>query len=111
LLALWPTGPTPAGENSARGFYIRHPFGIIALLAFTTPDFSYKGKVIYAAFIYTLLLLVYAASNLPYSALSGVLTGDMAERNSLSSYRFVAVSLRSFCSGVYAPHYFICWKR
>ncbi len=76
--------------------YTAIPFGIIALLAFTTPDFSYKGKVIYAAFIYTVLLLVYAASNLPYSALSGVLTGDMAERNSLSSYRFVAVMFAQF---------------
>ncbi len=72
------------------------PFGVIALLAFTTPYFAYKGKVIYAAGIYTLLLLAYAASNLPYSALSGVLTGDMAERNSLSAYRFVAVMFAQF---------------
>jgi Na+/melibiose symporter-like transporter len=72
------------------------PFGIIALLAFTTPDFSYKGKLIYAAGIYTLLLLAYAANNLPYSALSGVHTGDMSERNSLSSYRFVAVMFAQF---------------
>ncbi|MDT1858283.1 MFS transporter, partial [Acinetobacter baumannii] len=40
---------------------------------------------------YILLMLVYSANNLPYSALSGVLTGSMADRNSLSSYRFVAV--------------------
>ncbi|NCB06851.1 MAG: MFS transporter [Bacteroidia bacterium] len=72
------------------------PFGVVALLAFTTPDFSYKGKVLYAAGIYTLLLLTYAANNLPYSALSGVITGDMAERNSLSSYRFVAVMFAQF---------------
>ncbi len=72
------------------------PFGVVALLAFTTPDFSYKGKLIYAAGIYTLLLLIYAANNLPYSALSGVITGDMAERNSLSSYRFVAVMFAQF---------------
>ncbi|WP_319501390.1 glycoside-pentoside-hexuronide (GPH):cation symporter [uncultured Draconibacterium sp.] len=72
------------------------PLGVIALLAFTTPDFSYKGKLIYAAGTYTLLLLAYAASNLPYSALSGVLTGDMSERNSLSSYRFAAVMFAQF---------------
>ncbi|MBN1924315.1 MAG: MFS transporter [Prolixibacteraceae bacterium] len=72
------------------------PFGVVALLAFTTPNFSYKGKLIYAAGIYTLLLLTYAANNLPYSALSGVLTGNMAERNSLSSYRFAAVMLAQF---------------
>jgi len=72
------------------------PLGIIALLAFTTPDFSYKGKVIYAVVTYTLLLLFYAGNNLPYSALSGVITGDMGERNSLSSYRFVAVMFAQF---------------
>jgi Na+/melibiose symporter-like transporter len=72
------------------------PLGVIALLAFSTPDFSYKGKLIYAAVTYTLLLLLYAANNLPYSALSGVITGDMKERNSMSSYRFVAVMFAQF---------------
>jgi glycoside/pentoside/hexuronide:cation symporter, GPH family len=72
------------------------PLGVIALLAFSTPDFSYKGKVIYAIVTYTLLLLLYAANNLPYSALSGVITGDMKERNSMSAYRFVAVMFAQF---------------
>ncbi len=72
------------------------PLGVIALLAFSTPNFSYKGKVIYAVITYTLLLLLYAANNLPYSALSGVITGDMKERNSMSAYRFVAVMFAQF---------------
>ncbi|NML56970.1 MULTISPECIES: MFS transporter [Chryseobacterium] len=72
------------------------PLGITALLAFSTPDFSYKGKMIYAAATYSLLLLLYAANNLPYAALSGVITGDMSERNSISSYRFVAVMFAQF---------------
>ena len=72
------------------------PLGIISVLAFSTPDFSYKGKVIYAVVTYTLLLLLYATSNLPYSALSGVITGNMKERNSISSYRFVAVMFAQF---------------
>ena len=72
------------------------PLGMTALLAFTTPDFEYKGKVIYAIITYTLLLLLYSANNLPYSALSGVITGDMGERNSISSYRFVAVMFAQF---------------
>ena len=72
------------------------PLGIIALLAFSTPAFSYQGKVIYAIITYTLLLLLYAANNLPYSALSGVITGDMKERNSMSAYRFVAVMFAQF---------------
>ncbi|HLP06034.1 MAG TPA: MFS transporter [Paludibacter sp.] len=72
------------------------PMGVVALLAFSTPDFPYKWKLVYAAVTYTLLLLLYASSNLPYSALSGVITGDMGERNSISSYRFVAVMLAQF---------------
>jgi glycoside/pentoside/hexuronide:cation symporter, GPH family len=72
------------------------PLGVVALLAFSTPNFDYKGKVIYAVVTYTLLLLLYAANNLPYSALSGVITGDMGERNSMSAYRFVAVMFAQF---------------
>lgn len=72
------------------------PFGVLSLLAFSTPDLGAQGKVIYALVTYTLLVLVYAANNLPYSALSGVLTGNMGQRNSLSAYRFVAVMIAQF---------------
>lgn len=76
--------------------YTAIPLGVVAFLAFSTPHFEYKGKLIYAAVTYTFLLLFYASSNLPYSALSGVITGDMGERNSISSYRFVAVMFAQF---------------
>jgi glycoside/pentoside/hexuronide:cation symporter, GPH family len=72
------------------------PFGVISLLAFSTPDFNESGKVAYAFITYFLLVIIYSANNLPYSALSGVLTGDMKERNSLSAYRFVAVMVAQF---------------
>src|SRR6185369_11539693 len=72
------------------------PFGVFALLAFSTPDFGPQAKVIYAFATYTLLVAVYVANNLPYGALSGVITGSMAERNSMSSYRFVAVMIAQF---------------
>lgn len=76
--------------------YTAVPLGVVAFLAFSTPNFAYKGKVIYAAVTYTLLLMMYAGNNLPYSALSGVITGDMGERNSISSIRFVAVMFAQF---------------
>ncbi|MBX2857196.1 MAG: MFS transporter, partial [Cellvibrionaceae bacterium] len=72
------------------------PFAISILLTFTTPNFSYNGKVIYAFVTFLLLTALYTANNLPYSSLSGVLTGNMSERNSLSSYRFVAVMIAQF---------------
>ena len=69
------------------------PFGLISVLAFTTPDFSETGKMWYAFLTYTLLMLVYTAINIPYCALGGVLTADPAERVSIQSYRFVFAML------------------
>jgi GPH family glycoside/pentoside/hexuronide:cation symporter len=66
------------------------PFGIMGFLAFTTPDLTPTGKLAYAYVTYILLMMVYSANNLPYSALSGVMTGDVVQRTSLSSYRMVA---------------------
>jgi sugar (glycoside-pentoside-hexuronide) transporter len=72
------------------------PFGLLSILAFSTPDFSPEGKMVYALVTYVLLVVVYSANNLPYAALSGVITGKMSERNSMSSYRFVAVMIAQF---------------
>ncbi|KAF0152347.1 MAG: sugar (glycoside-Pentoside-hexuronide) transporter [Ignavibacteria bacterium] len=69
------------------------PFGIMGFLTFVTPDFSSEGKLIYAYVTYIILMMIYSANNLPYSALSGVMTGDLGERTSLSSYRFVFAML------------------
>jgi Na+/melibiose symporter-like transporter len=57
------------------------PLGIISVLAFS--KFGGKASVPYAVITYSLLLFLYAANNLPYGALSGVITGDMKERNSM----------------------------
>jgi len=65
------------------------PFAIISIMAFTTPDLSYNGKVIYAFVTYTLLMIAYTAINIPYSALGGVLTAQPSERVSVQTYRFV----------------------
>src|SRR5687767_13766674 len=45
------------------------PFGLAAFLTFVTPDFDAGGKLAYAYVTYILLMAVYSANNLPYSAL------------------------------------------
>lgn len=72
------------------------PFAVLFFLAFTTPDFGMTGKVIYAYVTYILLMTVYSVNNLPYSALNGVITADVNERTSLSSYRFFFAMSASF---------------
>lgn len=64
------------------------PMGISLVLLFTTPDFDETGKIIYATAMYLLLSTTFTAVNLPYSALSGVMTADSAERTQLNQYRF-----------------------
>jgi GPH family glycoside/pentoside/hexuronide:cation symporter len=63
------------------------PFGVIGVLTFTTPHLSPASKIIYAYVTYSLLRLIYVVNNVPYSALTGVITGDPDERTSLSSFR------------------------
>jgi sugar (glycoside-pentoside-hexuronide) transporter len=63
------------------------PFGVIGVLAFTTPDLSPASKLIYAWVTYLLLRLVYTMNNVPYASLNGVMTEDPNERNSISTYR------------------------
>lgn len=63
------------------------PLAIIFVLAFTTPNLSPAGKLVWAWVTYNLLMFLYSAINIPYGALSGVMTDDPLERTSLNSYR------------------------
>lgn len=64
------------------------PFGVIAVLTFTTPPFGPHAKLIYAYVTLTLMMLVYSGINIPYGALMGVISPDSQERTSVSSWRF-----------------------
>src|ERR1035437_8471868 len=63
------------------------PFGVIGILTFTTPDLSISAKLVYAWVTYLLLRLIYTMNNVPYASLTGVMTDDPNERNSIASYR------------------------
>ncbi|MCU0771805.1 MAG: MFS transporter [Verrucomicrobia bacterium] len=63
------------------------PLAVVFVLAFTTPNLSPAGKIVWAWVTYNLLMLLYSAINIPYGALSGVMTDDPLERTSLNSYR------------------------
>jgi GPH family glycoside/pentoside/hexuronide:cation symporter len=65
------------------------PFGIIGVLTFTTPNFDPTGKLIYAYVTYTLMMMVYSAINVPYASLMGVMTSNLKERSTLSTFRFI----------------------
>ena len=69
------------------------PLAVVFVLAFTTPNFSAWGKLVWAWTTYNLLMLLYSAINIPYGALSGVMTDDPLERTSVNSYRMVLAQI------------------
>ena len=75
------------------------PFGVIGILTFTTPNLNPAAKLIYAWVTYLLLRLIYAANNVPYASLTGVMTDDPNERNSITSYRQFFANSAGFIVG------------
>ena len=89
---------TPSRWGKFRPYllYLAIPFAVIGVLTFTTPDFSDGGKVIYAYFTYSLMMMVYSAINVPYASLLGVMSPESKDRNMLSTYRMTFAYIGSF---------------
>lgn len=75
------------------------PWGIMMVLAYSAPNLSQAGKLVYACVTNVLLMTLYSANNTPYSAMTGVMTGDVNERTRLSSYRFVSAMIAQLIVG------------
>lgn len=87
--ALTDATHTKYGSYRPYLLWLAIPFAVISVITFTTPAIDDGNKIIYAFVTYTLLMLVYTAINIPYSALGGVLSSNPNERVSIQSYRFV----------------------
>jgi glycoside/pentoside/hexuronide:cation symporter, GPH family len=75
------------------------PWAVAMVLAYTVPGFGSTGKILYAFATNIMLMTLYSANNMPYSALGGVMTGDVLERTKLNSFRFIAVNIAQFIVG------------
>lgn len=85
------------------------PYSILAVMAFSTPNFGETGKVLYAGITYILLMTVFTAINLPYSSLGAVMTSNSYERAGLNSYRFIFAFVGQFIvsgTALYLANYF-----
>ena len=77
------------------------PLAVALVLCYTTPPLDPTGKIIWAIATYNVLMIIYAANNIPYCALSGVMTGDSQERTSLASWRFVCAMAAALVVNVF----------
>ncbi len=76
------------------------PWAVVMVLAYTTPQGWSSGMLIaYACITNTMLMTLYSMNNMPYSALGGVMTGNLNERASLNTFRFIAVNIAQFIVG------------
>ena len=73
------------------------PFCLFYILAFYNPGIEEKGAVaVYATISYMLLMTVYSSNNIPYTSLGGVMTSDIRERTSITTIRFIVVTIAQF---------------
>ncbi len=76
------------------------PWAVVMVLAYTTPKgWSAAALFAYAAITNTMLMTLYSMNNMPYSALGGVMTGDLNERTSLNAFRFISANVAQFIVG------------
>ncbi len=77
------------------------PLAVAGVLTFTTPHLSGGGKLVYAYITYSLLMFLYTAVNIPYTALMGVMTPNSLERTKIASIRFIG----AFTAGVFVQYF------
>ncbi|MCB0850965.1 MAG: MFS transporter, partial [Bacteroidetes bacterium] len=78
------------------------PYALLGYLLFLGPDLSEMGKLIFAYVSYSLVMLVYTAINVPYSALLAVISPVSEERTKATQFRFIFASLGTLLVGASA---------
>jgi glycoside/pentoside/hexuronide:cation symporter, GPH family len=65
------------------------PLAVAGVLTYTTPDLNAQGKLLWAYGTYLGMMVCYTCVNIPYNALSGVMSSDPQERTTINGLRFI----------------------
>jgi GPH family glycoside/pentoside/hexuronide:cation symporter len=65
------------------------PLAGAAILTYTTPDLEGDAKLAWAYGTYLLMMVCYTCVNIPYNALSGVMTAEPQQRSTINGLRFI----------------------
>jgi len=65
------------------------PLAAAGVLTYTTPHLGENGKLIWAYATYLFMMVCYTGINIPYNALSGVMSSDPQERSTINGLRFI----------------------
>ncbi|WP_228850775.1 MFS transporter [Aegicerativicinus sediminis] len=94
---------TKYGRYRPYFLFLAVPFGLSVFLTFTTPDFDYTGKLIYAYVTYIFVTIMFTSVTIPYISLIGVLTSDPQERLSANGYRLFFAKVAAFLVSIVVP--------
>lgn len=79
------------------------PFGIAAVLTYTTPNFSYGAKIAWAAVTYNLLNMLYTFIIQPYISAASLMTNDQDERTRVQSIRMTLAQAGGVVCAIMLP--------
>jgi GPH family glycoside/pentoside/hexuronide:cation symporter len=65
------------------------PLACAAVLTYTTPGLAGDAKLEWAYGTYLLMMVCYTCVNIPYNALSGVMSADPQQRSTINGLRFI----------------------
>lgn len=89
--------------------FLSVPFGISVFLTFSTPDFDYNGKLMWAYATYTLVTLIFTGVTIPYISIISVLTDNPKERLSANGYRLFFAKIAAFMVTIIVPQLAVAW--
>lgn len=79
------------------------PYGISVFFVFTTPDWAYSAKLVWAYGTYIVMTVMTAGVGIPYISLISGLTGDPQERLSANGYRLFFAKIGAFMVTIIVP--------
>jgi len=89
--------------------YLSIPYGFSVFLLFTTPDFSYNAKLVWAYATYLFATLMFTGVAIPYISYIGVLTAEPQERLSANGYRMFFAKIANWVIVSSVPALAIMW--
>ncbi|TKB43858.1 MFS transporter [Thalassotalea mangrovi] len=79
------------------------PFAISVFLTFSTPDWDYNSKLVWAYATYILVTIMFTIVTIPYISIIGVLTDCPKERLSANGYRLFFAKIAAFLVTIVVP--------
>lgn len=79
------------------------PYGVSVFFVFSTPDWTYDAKLVWAYSTYILMTLMTSGVGLPYISLISALTNDPKERLSANGYRLFFAKIGAFMVTIIVP--------